>query len=545
MSSHEVLTGVVQAMPGVGVAVVGADGAIKSQIGVADDLRWVATHSGRRLLAPAGRRVVCVRLGTGDEVVGTFAQGDGGPQAQLQEQLLESALRLFAKCEQLEQDMESMNHSSLQLLEQVAMLGETLPKLSAAESEAEIARTGLLACVVATGVERALYLRVDQHTGFAEVLVHVQIDRDGRATVRPYPLSDRVPATSGILAEVLAGGESVVLRAVGSLGSIDADAPESLARREVLGASVTCDDGDQRQALGAILLCDKAHAGYGAVEARLGSEERQVALSFASMLGAVIGARQSAELGKELSMAQTIQTQILPAGPARVPGFDLAGDYRTSGEVGGDYFDFVQLADGRTLAVVADVSGHNLASGMVMVSARATLRTLAAVRSDPAQLFEDLASGLFQDLLRTERFITAAGVALRPHDALVDVVNAGHNDLLLYRAADGSVARLRAESTVFGFMPRATYDGTGIRLEAGDCLLLYTDGVTEATDGTDEMFGEERLEQVLAGAARGSARQIVAAVLARVQEFRGPGRRGDDVTVLAIKRTPTAAGSQA
>jgi len=105
--------------------------------------------------------------------------------------------------------------------------------------------------------------------------------------------------------------------------------------------------------------------------------------------------------------------------------------------------------------------------------------------------------------------------------------------------------RLRAESTVFGFMPRATYDGTGIRLEAGDCLLLYTDGVTEATDGTDEMFGEERLEQVLAGAARGSARQIVAAVLARVQEFRGPGRRGDDVTVLAIKRTPTAAGSQA
>ncbi len=532
---RDLLTGIVTAIPGVGICVVGADGEVLQQFGVAFQPCWVDGPRGREPQQLADRRVLSVRLPDGQAVVAAFGVDPSGRH----QALIQSALHMVAKCEQLEQDMESMNHSSMQLLEQVAMLGETLPKLSAAESEAEIASTGLMACVVATGVERAIYLRVDPRTGIAEVLVHVELDGNGRASQRPYPLPETFPSAQGMVGEVLAGGESVVLRTVAGLGPMAVGAPETLARREVLGASVTCDDGDRRVGLGVILLYDKANSGYTGQEARLGSEERQVAVSFASMLGAVIGARNSAELGKELSMAQAIQAQILPASPARVAGFDLAADYRTSGDVGGDYFDYVPLADGRTLAVVADVSGHNLASGMMMVSARATLRTLAAVRTDPAQLFEDLATGMFQDLTRTERFITAAGVALRAHDPVVEVVNAGHNDLMLYRAADGSVERLQAESTVFGFMPQATYERVSVRLEAGDCLFLYTDGVTEATNAELDMFGEDRLAQVLAGAATGTAKQIIAAVLATVHEFRASGERGDDVTVLAIKMTST------
>ena len=138
-------------------------------------------------------------------------------------------------------------------------------------------------------------------------------------------------------------------------------------------------------------------------------------------------------------MAQAIQGQILPRGPATVPGFDLAGDYRTGGEVGGDYFDFLPLADGRTMAVIADVSGHDLASGMIMVSARATLRTLATRCSDPAVLFEMLAAGMHQDLWRTERFLTAAAAVLEPGGKRVEIVMAGDNELLLYRAATGKL----------------------------------------------------------------------------------------------------------
>lgn len=531
-STHDLLTGIARATDGLRLWLVSATDTVVDLAGSAAVApAWVAGVA-RGGPAPVDLAILTERLPGGAVLVAALEAATAGVRLPM----LAAMLPMVARCEQFELDMESMNHGSMQLLEQVSMLGETLPKLSAAESEQEIATTGLMACAVATGVERALYVHVDQRTGAAEVLVHVELDARGRAVLCPYPLGESVVAVGGVIGEVLQSGDAVLLRDRRDLVGVAAESPESLARREVLGAAVTCDDGDRRVGLGVILLLDKVQGGYGGA-ARLGSEECQVALSFASMLGAVIGARQSAELGKELSMAQAIQAQILPAGPARVPGFDLAGDYRTSGEVGGDYFDYVPLADGRTLCVVADVSGHNLASGMMMVSARATLRTLAAVRTDPAQLFADLASGMFLDLTRTERFITAAGVALSPLDASVEIVNAGHNDLLLYRAADGTVTRLQSDSTVFGFLPNAEYDRKLLRLEAGDCLFLYTDGVTEATDANGDMFGEERLAQVLAGAASGTAKEIVAAVLAAVQEFRGVGERGDDVTVLAIQRT--------
>ncbi|MGE3173639.1 MAG: PP2C family protein-serine/threonine phosphatase [Planctomycetota bacterium] len=537
-STHELLRRIAEAIPDVGACAIDARGDVVWQTAGAP--RWQQTEHGPQVLLAARQRAVHQTLPGGEELVATFAEG-AHPAL---EPFLRVMLQTLARCEQLEQDMDSMNHSSLQLLEQVAMLGETLPKLSAAGSEAEIARTGLLACVTATGVERAIYLQTHPKSGLAEVLVHVEVDGHGRTVVRPYPLEDIVPLQDGLIAEVLADGESAVLRSYDDgAARPEPMAPESLARRDVLGVPVTSDDGDRRQVLGVILLCDKLEGGYAAQRARLGSEERQVAVSFASMLGAVIGARKTAEFGKELSMAQAIQAQILPERPAAVTGFDLAGDYRTSGDVGGDYFDYVQLADGRTLAVIADVSGHNLASGMMMVSARATLRTLAAVRSDPAQLFEDLAQTMFQDLMRTERFITAAGVALSADSHSVQVVNAGHNDLMLYRAAFGTVSRLRADSTVFGFLPNATYESVAFELQPGDCLLLYTDGVTEAVDAGDEMFGEERLCQVLARAAVGTARQVIDAVLAAVQDFRKPGERGDDITVVAIK-VPADAGRE-
>lgn len=535
-TTSQLLTGIAEVLPEIGLCVLPRGGAVH-RFGADHGVDWQAGERGVAVL-PAGIGAVAEQVADGCEVLATFPAAQAGRY----EPFLRTALDLLGRCEQLEQDMESMNHSALQLLEQVSMLGETLPRLSAGDTDGEIAATGLKACVVAANVERAVYLRLHQATGLCEVLVHVELDQTGQGQLRPYPLEEFVPAGKGMTADVLAAGDSVVLRMVSERPLGAAGSPESLARREVLGVPVTYDTGDRRVCLGVILLFDKAGTGFDQQRSRLGSEEGQVAMSFASMLGAVIGARLSAELGKELSLAQAIQGQILPAGPATVPGFDLAGDYRTSGDVGGDYFDYVPLADGRTLVVVADVSGHNLASGMMMVSARATLRTLAAVRSDPAQLFTDLAASMYTDLTRTERFITAAGVALQPNERSVEVVSAGHNDLMLYRVADGSVTRLRAQQTVLGFVPHTEYRHERLVLEAGDCLFLYTDGVTEAVGQDGELFGEERLADVLAAAAPGSAREVVAAVLGAVQAFQQSGERGDDVTLVAIKAQGRAGG---
>jgi hypothetical protein len=452
------------------------------------------------------------------------------------ETLLRSSLSTLARCEQLEQDMQSMNNSSVQLLEQVSMLGETLPRLSIADSVAELARTVLLACSQATGARRAIFVRLHAQAGVGEVAGHVEIGAHGQPLATIYPKAERMAADQGLIGEVLAHGDRPVWYSVRDRGpAADTDSPESLARGEVMAVPVACDTSDDRDVLGAILLYDKLGCDYAHNERGLGSEECQIALSFASMLGAILGVRQSAEFAKELSMAQAIQAQILPSAPARVAGFDVAGDYRNWGDVGGDYFDYVPLRDGRTLAVVADVSGHNLASGMMMVSARATLRTLAQAHEDPGMLFSELARGMYQDLSKVERFLTAVGVALRPDTNELEIVNAGHNPPLLYRAKDRSVTGIEAQTTVLGFMPEADFPTTRIAMEPGDCLLLYTDGVTEAANSDEEMFGDDRLASVLVTAASRPAAEIIAMVMAAVHSFRRPGERGDDITLVAIK----------
>lgn len=452
--------------------------------------------------------------------------------------LVGSLLLVLAERERLESDMESMNTSSLRLLEQVSMFGETLPRLSAGDDDAEIATLGVRACHRAAGVRQVVYLGYLPSKGCCEIVVHFAGDGVRPATGEHEAL-DAVVHVEGFLADVIAVEEGVVLRTVtdGRLG--ERGSPEHLATRQVLGVPVTYGAGDKRVTLGALLLIDKA-ATYGRRddegEAQLGNEEGQIAESFAAMLGAVLGARKTAALGKELSMAQTIQRQILPEKPVVLGGFDVAARYDACGAVGGDYFDYVPMADGRTLVAVADVSGHNLASGMIMVSARAMLRTLASVHDDPAHVFNALAASMFADLTRTERFLTAAAVALRADDASIDYISAGHNDLMIYRAAHDCVESVASDSTILGFVTEPDYVSRRFRLEPGDCLLLFTDGITEATDPDGTMFGEERLSAVFAQLATNrSAKRIVDGIVEELESFRGGHVGTDDVTAVVIR----------
>jgi len=456
--------------------------------------------------------------------------------------LVESLLRAVADRERLESDMDSMNGSALRLLEQVSMMGEALPKLSAGGDETEIAALGVRACHRAAGVERVIYLAGDPSKEYCEVVVHDAGEQKRRGDDVEL---DPVQPVEGLLQEIL-NAEGVVLRSVpqgdhlGEQGSV-----EYLAQRQVLGVPVTYGSGDKRVTLGALVLIDRASS-FGneanAFDAELGNEEGQVAESFAAMLGAVLGARKVAELGKELSMAQTIQQQILPDGPVELDGFDVAADYFACGAVGGDYFDYVPLADGRTMVVVADVSGHNLASGMVMVGARAMLRTLATVHDAPEQVFSQVAERMHQDLTRTERFLTAAAVALRPNGRAVDYVSAGHNDLMVYRAATDSVERLESEDVILGFLPNPEYQVRQLVLEPGDCILLYTDGIPEAIDQNDEMFGEDRLSALFAQLAPNrTAQRILDGIVTELDRFRRGQVGTDDVTAVVIRCTDEGA----
>lgn len=447
--------------------------------------------------------------------------------------LVRSLLDVVAAREQLEGDMLSVLTKFEVMQEQLFSYAEELPRISSGD-ELQIASGGAEACQRATKVRHVVYLGYLAGKNCCEVVAHHSF-RDGQAS---EVVLDPVLAVDGFLADVLAG-EGVVVREVpnggrlGELGSV-----EHLARSQVLGVPVKFGADDKRFLIGALVLVDKLPVDDNRAEPtrRFDHEEWQIASSYAAILGAVLGARKSAELRKEMSMAEAIQRQILPPGPPQLAGFDVAATYAACGAVGGDYYDYLPLADGRQLVVVADVSGHNLASGMVMVGARAMLRTLASVYSEPQRVFESLAASMFADLSRTERFLTAAAVAVRPDDGSVEYVCAGHNDLLVYRAASDRVESVASDSTILGFLPAPDYPTRTIQLLPGDCLLLYTDGITEATDETDEMFGDDRLRSVFAQLATNpSARLIVDGIVQALDQFRRGRVGSDDVTAVVVR----------
>lgn len=455
--------------------------------------------------------------------------------------LIGSLLTVVADRERLESDMESMNTNSSRLLEQVSMFLETLPELSAGGDDVAVATLGARACQRAAEVEQVVYLSCMPMKGCCEVLVH-HVDGSARSRLPEVPLDDVVSSTEGLLADVLSVSDGVVLRTVAAPQRLgEPGSPEHLANRQIIGVPVIYGDGDKPVVLGALLLIDKVNTGprHGdsAQDAELGSEEVQVAESIAAMLGAVFGARKTAAMEKEFDMAQAIQLQILPEKPPVVRGFEIAAQYSACLAVGGDYFDYVPLVDGSTLVVIADVSGHNLASGMMMVSARAMLRTLAAVHSETTQIFGALAASMFDDLTRTERFLTAAGLCLRDNGRIVDYVSAGHADLLVYRAATGRVERHNCEGTILGFVPNPLYASQTIQLSPGDCLLLYTDGVTETAGLDDELFGDDRLEALFARLAPNRAQRIVDGIVRALDFFRRGRAVTDDVTAVVIQCT--------
>jgi len=451
--------------------------------------------------------------------------------------LVSSLLQAVAERERLESDMESMSCSAAQLMERFTMIIESLPLLSAGSTDHEIAALGASRCRRAAGVEQVVLVAGDLRKECCEVVVHDLGDEapDDAEALRP------LQPIQGIVEQALRA-DGVLLRSVpegarwGEPGSVD-----HLARRQVIAAPVRYGAAERRVTLGVLLLIDRvqeADDAAGDIEPELGSEEAQVAESFASMLGAVLGARQGALLGKELDTAQAIQQQVLPDRPVELEGFDVAAGYFACGGVGGDYYDYVPLADGRTMVVVADVSGHSLASGMLMVGARAMLRTLATVHDRPEDVFTQFARRMHEDLTRTERFLTAAAVTLRPNGRAIEYVSAGHNDLMVYRSATDTVERCSSEDVIFGFVPEPEYRARQLLLEPGDCALLFTDGISEATDLQDEMFGEERLAAVFAQLAPNrSAERILDGVVAELDRFRRGQVRGDDVTAVVIRCT--------
>jgi sigma-B regulation protein RsbU (phosphoserine phosphatase) len=238
---------------------------------------------------------------------------------------------------------------------------------------------------------------------------------------------------------------------------------------------------------------------------------------------------------RDMELARQIQLSLLPATPPEVPGVLLAGCCVPAAHVGGDYYDYYRREDGVVDMVVADVSGHNIGAALMMVEARSAIRAVIRTSSGTGEMLASLNDSLYEDLNRSGLFITLFYLAYDPVARDLRYSNAGHVLPLLVREGVTACTELDAEGLILGVRRGEVFEERRIWMQPGDLLLVYTDGVTESSNSSGEMFGRERLCGILGALHRESPQTIVDALLREIAAFAGTMAREDDITMIVMK----------
>jgi phosphoserine phosphatase RsbU/P len=240
-------------------------------------------------------------------------------------------------------------------------------------------------------------------------------------------------------------------------------------------------------------------------------------------------------LAKDLDQAAEIQRGLLPTSAPQMPGIDLAGYNAACRTVGGDYYDFIPYPDGRVAILVGDVSGKGMPAALLMSNLQARVQVLFEDPTNLAALVTRL-NRVIAANCPANRFISFFIGVYEPVTGEITYVNAGHNPPLLVHC-EGAVEELEGTGLLLGIMPSAQYQQRSCKLEVGDVVVLFSDGVTEAEQpDTQEQFGEERLAKILAEQSCNSAKAIIEVINQRIAEFTNGSPPADDITLLVARR---------
>ncbi len=248
-------------------------------------------------------------------------------------------------------------------------------------------------------------------------------------------------------------------------------------------------------------------------------------------------------LEQELRVARRIQQALLPKEVPTPEGWEVTAHYQPAREVGGDFYDFLELEDGRLGVVVGDATGHGVPAALVMANTQSVLRAVAQRGAPaPGKALEEANEVLFAHI-PPSMFVTCFYGVLDPESGRFSYANAGH-PLPFSRRRDGLADELRARGMPLGLMPGMSYEEREVILAPGECVLFYSDGLIEAHDSRGAMFGSPRLRSLLEErAANGKA--LTALLLERLERFVGEGgEQEDDITLVTLRRStiPAAAG---
>jgi sigma-B regulation protein RsbU (phosphoserine phosphatase) len=238
------------------------------------------------------------------------------------------------------------------------------------------------------------------------------------------------------------------------------------------------------------------------------------------------------EIEKELLVAKEIQQGLLPKVMPQIPEFDIFGYSLPSKQVGGDFFDFVTLPDGRLCLGIADVSGKGTPAALLMANLQATLRSQILANCDPARAVAN-ANRLLCQSVEKGKFATLVHGCLDPKAKKLAYVNAGHNPPFLFRGKE--LLTLDKGGLILGVLEDAPYEHGETTLKSGDLLIMYTDGVTEAHNETEALFEEERLIRAVRENLGLSAKDLAHKIVKEVQAFQGLQPQSDDITLVIVK----------
>ena len=251
-------------------------------------------------------------------------------------------------------------------------------------------------------------------------------------------------------------------------------------------------------------------------------------------------ANEKKRLDHDLQIARDIQRILLPAESPKIAGFEISGINVPARQVSGDYFDYVKVDDERLGVVIADVSGKGVPASLIMAICRSVLRSQAIGNPSPADVLQKVNRQLYPDI-KEDMFISMAYLIFDHTRGSVTLARAGHDAPLIYTHKSETVALLKPPGMVVGIDSGDVFDrltkDVAVTLERDDCILLYTDGITEALDDEGNEFGLERTIEAVRASAKQGAQAIVARLIDELRTFVGSTAQNDDITLIAIRKT--------
>ena len=240
------------------------------------------------------------------------------------------------------------------------------------------------------------------------------------------------------------------------------------------------------------------------------------------------------KLEEQMQIAKDVQSNLLPANPPEIEGYDIAGICIPTYEIGGDYYDYIQLDKNNLAIIIADVSGDGVAAALIMAAFRALFRNQLITSDEPEEIM-NLLNEQMPEVSRKRDFITAFYGKLNFNEHKFTYTNCGHNPPVLMKA-DGQMEFLEAGGPSLNIVREADFVSSSLKINPGDQIIFYTDGVTEIFNGDSNEYGFERLKKVIVNTKCSSAGDILNKIVESTKNFSGTNLYRDDFTLMVLKR---------